>query len=294
MNRLARCLVFAGRRHSLRLSATATHLNSKFPQTEADPFKLPTVCTASLFSRNFRRFSDSAASPPPPRPPSPFPDPSPETVNANAESDETKSSDSSSTQKNEENKDFKNDHIRVLDAALHHVPSLGWSEAAMVAGAKELGFSPSIVGMFPRKEAALVEHFMDECLQKLVHEVDSHAEELSNLVLRARLARIIRIRLEMQIPYISKWSQALSIQAYPMNLPTSFKQRAVLMDEIWHSAGDRSTDIDWYVKRTLLGGIYSATELYMLTDYSPGTKSVICLLGSDFFRHHTLSLDTYT
>jgi len=28
--------------------------------------------------------------------------------------------------------------------------------------------------------------------------------------------------------------------------------------------------MDWYTKRALLGGVYTATELYMLTDYSPG------------------------
>lgn len=42
------------------------------------------------------------------------------------------------------------------------------------------------------------------------------------------------------------------------------------MDEIWHVVGDESYDVDWYVKRTILGGIYSTTEVYMLTDSSPG------------------------
>lgn len=55
-----------------------------------------------------------------------------------------------------------------------------------------------------------------------------------------------------------------------MNIPTSFKQRAMLIDEIWHASGDQSTDIDWYVKRTVLGGIYSTSEVYMVTDHSPG------------------------
>lgn len=36
-------------------------------------------------------------------------------------------------------------------------PKLGWTEAAMVAGARDVDVSPSIVGGFPRKEAALVE-----------------------------------------------------------------------------------------------------------------------------------------
>lgn len=63
-------------------------------------------------------------------------------------------------------------------------------------------------------------------------------------------------------------------QAQPLNVPTSIKQRAMLVDEIWHAAGDESSDIDWYVKRTVLGGIYSTTEIYMLTDSSPGLFSL--------------------
>lgn len=59
-------------------------------------------------------------------------------------------------------------------------------------------------------------------------------------------------------------------QSQPANVSTSLKQRAVLVDEIWHAAGDSGSDIDWYVKRTVLGGIYSTSEVYMLTDNSPG------------------------
>ncbi|KAL8488400.1 hypothetical protein ACS0TY_024154 [Phlomoides rotata] len=50
----------------------------------------------------------------------------------------------------------------------------------------------------------------------------------------------------------------------------------MLVDEIWHAAGDKATDIDWYLKRTILGGIYSTTELYMLTDNSQGCNSTTC------------------
>lgn len=68
-----------------------------------------------------------------------------------------------------------------------------------------------------------------------------------------------------------------SSQAHPSNVATSFKQRAMLLDEIWHAAGDDGSDIDWYVKRTVLGGIYSTTEIYMLTDSSPGLFLNFCL-----------------
>ncbi|KAI3880672.1 hypothetical protein MKX03_008083 [Papaver bracteatum] len=164
--------------------------------------------------------------------------------------------------------EYKDEQARVLQAALPHVLKLGWSEAAIITGAKEAGVSPSIVGSFPRKEAALVEFFMDDCLHKLIDRIES-GEALDTMIHSDRIAKLIQIRLEMQAPYISKWSQALSIQAQPLNIPTSFKQRAVLIDEILHASGDQTTDIDWYVKRTVLGGIYSAAEVYMLTDNSP-------------------------
>lgn len=53
----------------------------------------------------------------------------------------------------------------------------------------------------------------------------------------------------------------------------------MLVDEIWHAVDEDTSDIDWYVKRTILGGIYSSTEVYMLTDSSPGLLSQlsVCL-----------------
>jgi ubiquinone biosynthesis protein COQ9 len=36
-----------------------------------------------------------------------------------------------------------------------------------------------------------------------------------------------------------------------------------------HNAGDKSTDMSWYSKRATLAAVYTATELFMLTDVSP-------------------------
>ena len=139
---------------------------------------------------------------------------------------------------------------------------LGWTEAALVEGAKDAKLSPAIVGAFPRKEAALVEvenldtlfflsliystiwcwngsrfnvcfcpffvvfdclscfytrhcivqFFMDECSRHLEDEVEAREKELSSMLLAERIAQIVRLRLQMQIPFLSKWPQALSIQ----------------------------------------------------------------------------------
>ena len=72
-----------------------------------------------------------------------------------------------------------------------------------------------------------------------------------------RIAAAVRMRLEMLQPYIASWSQALSLQArsatrmckwlqflnlrfsqaQPHSAVTALRQRAALVDEIWHAAG---------------------------------------------------------
>lgn len=160
----------------------------------------------------------------------------------------------------------------VLHAAMAHVRRLGWMEAALVAGARDVGLSPSIVGSFQHKDAALVEFFMDDCNHKLQEQLERKEKELSNMLLADRIASIVRMRLEMNVPVITKWASALSIQANPLNAATALKQRALLVDDIWHAAGDRSSDMDWYTKRALLGAVYMTAELYMLTDFTPGYR----------------------
>ncbi|XP_058756655.1 uncharacterized protein LOC131629866 [Vicia villosa] len=174
---------------------------------------------------------------------------------------------------------YEDEHARLLHASLTHVMKLGWTEAALIAGAKDVGLSPSIVGSLSRKEAALVEFFMDDCLQRLVDRIDTD-ESLKSLSPSDCISKLIRFRLEMQAPYVSIWPEALSIQAQPVNVPTSFKQRAMLVDEIWHAAGDNASDIDWYAKRTVLGGIYSTTEIYMLTDSSADFRDTWAFLDA--------------
>jgi hypothetical protein len=50
------------------------------------------------------------------------------------------------------------------------------------------------------------------------------------------------------------WPQALAIQGSPTHVATAVRQRAELVDDIWHAAGDTSVDYNWYTKRGLLAG----------------------------------------
>lgn len=158
---------------------------------------------------------------------------------------------------------------RLLDAALGHVKSKGWSHAALVAAARDLGLSPAATGVLPRREGQLVEHFMQQCNANMEKELAERREELMAQRLSQRVTHAVKFRLQQYVPVLDSWPQALAIAASPSNFPHSAKLLAQTVDSIWYAVGDQSTDMSWYTKRATLAAIYLSTELYMLTDPSP-------------------------
>lgn len=159
---------------------------------------------------------------------------------------------------------------RILNAALKHVPALGWTEQALVQGARELELSPAAHGMFARGPVELVDHFMGQSLKELTRKMDS--DLVRDMRTADRLKTAVRVRLKMQGELVAcgRWSEAMALGAMPQNAPHTLRQLALLVDEMWHVAGDDAADITWYTKRAVLGGVYTSTEMYMLTDSSEG------------------------
>ncbi|KAM4833981.1 ubiquinone biosynthesis protein COQ9, mitochondrial isoform 2-T2 [Thomomys bottae] len=79
----------------------------------------------------------------------------------------------------------------------------------------------------------------------------------------------VETRLRMLIPYIEHWPRALSVLLLPHNIPPSLNLLTSMVDDMWHYAGDQSTDFNWYTRRAVLAGIYNTTELVMMQDSSP-------------------------
>uniref|UniRef100_A0A6B2LDG8 Ubiquinone biosynthesis protein n=1 Tax=Arcella intermedia TaxID=1963864 RepID=A0A6B2LDG8_9EUKA len=157
----------------------------------------------------------------------------------------------------------------ILDNALRNVHTLGWTYEALALGASQAGLPPTAHGIITNGPIDLVHYFIDQCNIKFL----SDLPELNKIPLKSRIETLIRLRLSLYVPYISRWSEALGLLAQPQNLPTSVPKLAKLIDEIWYQAGDDTTDHNWYIKRAVLTGIYTSTELYMLTDLSENHAS---------------------
>mmetsp|Transcript_7510 Transcript_7510/g.13930 ORF Transcript_7510/g.13930 Transcript_7510/m.13930 type:complete len:132 (+) Transcript_7510:1-396(+) len=87
--------------------------------------------------------------------------------------------------------------------------------------------------------------------------------------IRDKIATAVRVRLKLVAPYINVWPRAIYVMSKPPNAPSGLYNLHKLVDDMWYAAGDKSTDLNWYSKRMLLAGVYTSSELFMLTDSSP-------------------------
>jgi ubiquinone biosynthesis protein COQ9 len=158
---------------------------------------------------------------------------------------------------------------KLCAAALAHVPFDGWTGRALRAGAADLGLDPALAAnAFPGGPAELLAAFSTEIDRAML--VALEARDLKSLKHRERIATGVRTRLELLAPHREAVRRGLSFLALPKHAALGAKCLYRSVDAIWHAAGDTSTDYNFYTKRMLLAGVYSATLLFWLNDESEG------------------------
>ena len=158
---------------------------------------------------------------------------------------------------------------KLLDATLAHVPFDGWTETAILAGAKDVEIDAAAAHRaFPGGPLAVLEYFNARADREMEAALAKHKPAPPRL--RDRIALAIRLRLEANAPHREAVRRGLSFLALPQNAPVGAKCLYRTVDAIWHAAGDMSTDFNFYTKRALLAGVYSATVLYWINDASEG------------------------
>ena len=162
---------------------------------------------------------------------------------------------------------FEAERRALLAALLDHVPFDGWTGTAMAAAAEQAGFDAEFPHRaFPRGAVDAIEHFnrvADEDMAAALAE-----EDLETLRVRERIARAVRVRLEQNAGHRDAVRRGLTVLSFPPNGPVGMRILYRTVDTVWRAAGDTATDFNFYTKRGLLAGVYSATVVYWLNDSS--------------------------
>lgn len=167
---------------------------------------------------------------------------------------------------------------RLLAAILPHVPFDGWSDAALARARDDAGLDQSAVAAaLPRGLLDLVLAFAAwadaQMLEKLAQ------TDPNNLKIRERITLAVRTRLDVLAPHREAERRALNYMSLPHRAPEAAKALARTVDAMWRWAGDTATDFNYYSKRGILAGVYSATLLYWLADESEDFAGTWDFLG---------------
>jgi ubiquinone biosynthesis protein COQ9 len=153
---------------------------------------------------------------------------------------------------------------RLLDAALNHIDTLGWTRRAAEAAGRDLGLSAAETELLlPRAGAdlaALLARRHDAGALRRLAGVDP-----LSLKIRERIRAAVEARLDAAMVdegVLRRWAGFLAL---PRNLPLALRLLWDSADGLWRWAGDVATDENHYSKRAILAGILATTTAIRLT-----------------------------
>jgi ubiquinone biosynthesis protein COQ9 len=155
----------------------------------------------------------------------------------------------------------------ILNAALRLVPQDGFSEKTLAEAGAEAGANAEmLLHLFPDGPASLVAFYSEQYdaeMERLLAR-----ERLLQIKVRDRIAAAVLTRLEIMKPHKEAARRAAAFLMLPMNAALAAKLVYRTVDAMWRAAGDTSTDFNFYTKRGILAGVYSATLLRWFNDAS--------------------------
>lgn len=155
----------------------------------------------------------------------------------------------------------------LIENMLKYVPQDGWSMEALHKAVVDTGFAPGDeMRAFNGSVDRAIDHYlrmMDRQLEEKLASID-----LSQMRTQDRVATGIMIRLRLAESHKEAVRKSLLYLSLPLRSSIAMKSLFTTVDTIWYAAGDRATDFNYYSKRFLLAGVYSATLLYWLEDDS--------------------------
>jgi len=158
----------------------------------------------------------------------------------------------------------KDDLVRGM---LIHVPFDGWSDASIIAAARECGISDDEARLLlPGGAIDAIDHFTDLADRDMAVALDKL--ESRPMGITSIIREAILCRLDGAAPHREAVASALRVLARPQHAPLAARTLYRTVDRIWRLTGDGAVDFSFYTKRATLAGVYSATLLYWVANPS--------------------------
>jgi ubiquinone biosynthesis protein COQ9 len=155
----------------------------------------------------------------------------------------------------------------VVDAALAQIPFDGFTDTVLNDAAAKAGVdSRAIPRLFPDGPLSLVEAMSEASDRDM--ETRLAKAKLGSMKIRERIAAAVKTRLDILRPHKEAARRAAAFLTLPPHAAKGVTLLYRTVDAMWRAAGDTSTDFNFYTKRAILAGVYSATLMRWFTDDS--------------------------
>jgi len=143
----------------------------------------------------------------------------------------------------------------------------GWSPAAVVSAAAEIGVDPEVAQLAYKDGAmAMIDGWIDSVDMEVAHRLPP--EKLNAMKIRARITALLDTRIDVMGPDREALRRAMAIMAMPQNLARAAKIGWRTADRNWRLAGDTATDFNHYTKRMTLSAVYGSLLVVFVNDES--------------------------
>lgn len=150
---------------------------------------------------------------------------------------------------------------------LKYVPEMGWTLASLRASVLEAGLNEGDeFRAFQGNIDRVLAHYLDLVDRQMKARLDD--VDLASMRVKDRVATAVMLRLRLLEKNKEAVRKSVSYLRHPTRASLALKGLYNTVNAIWYAAGDQATDFNFYTKRTLLAGVYSATLLYWLDDES--------------------------
>lgn len=167
-----------------------------------------------------------------------------------------------------------------IEALLVNVPFDGWSQKAIQVTAKQLNMKAiEVKKLFPRGLVEVIEIYSHNLDAQMVDIFLARFTSTFDVMpLHIKIKELLIVRFEILQGRKEATKRLTAFFALPQNTALSTMIMYKTLDKIWRTAGDRSTDLNFYTKRGILGLVYCSTLLAFFDDDTPDLQKTQAFL----------------
>lgn len=163
----------------------------------------------------------------------------------------------------------------IYKQCLTKLDKANWSDQLVIESISDLNIDKNYFEILFKSDINnVIGQYIVDIDQKMLDEINNNdayqSLSVSKKVLEALRIRFLIIKQDKNI--IRKNTIYYST---PNNYLKASKSAWIVADKIWKIAGDKSTDFNYYSKRSILASIYSTAILYWLNEKSDDVESTL-------------------